>query len=454
MPSATARPLHCAATRNGWRRPVGSCPRPAARPALDRLAELAARLLGTDHSQISLLTDVQVVAAGGGLPPGSVDATSPLEESLCTVTAAGSGVLVVTDARADARVRDLPPVTSGQVGAYLGTPLTAMSGRVIGALCVFGAAPRDWSDSDIATLRQLAESTVTELELSALVRQYESDRVRWGLAIDAAGIGTYDWDLVSGRLSWDRQLISMFGYDEDTFEQNIAAFTERLHPDDVIRVGDALQACIDTCGEFDSEYRVVRPDGETRWVHARGRALPDPTERRSGCSAPPTTRPASARPRRASPGCWRPCRPASTASTARGGSPTSTPRPNACSAARGRPCSAGSSGTTGRRRSTASSRTATARPSEPACPSRSTRTTRPPSTAGSSCAPGRAPTGCRSTSTRSPSVVGCRSRPNGPRAGWRSSPRWQPSWPAPWMPRPPSATSPRSSSRHWPTSPS
>ena len=42
------------------------------------------------------------------------------------------------------------------------------------------------------------------------------------------------------------------------------------------RVDEALQLCIDTCGEFDSEYRVVRPDGETRWVHARGRALPGP----------------------------------------------------------------------------------------------------------------------------------------------------------------------------------
>jgi PAS domain S-box-containing protein len=181
---------------------------------------------------------------------------------------------VVRDAPADDRVRDLPPVTSGKVGAYLGTPLTAMSGRVVGALCVFGSAPRDWSDGDVATLRQLADSAVTELELSALVRQYESDRVRWGLAIDSAGIGTYDWNLVSGRLSWDDQLIGMFGYDADTFEQTIEAFTDRLHPDDLARVHDALQSCIDTCGEFDSEYRVVRPDGETRWVHARGRALP------------------------------------------------------------------------------------------------------------------------------------------------------------------------------------
>ncbi len=244
--------------------------------ALDRLAELAARLLGTEHSQISLLTDVQVIAAGSGLPPGSVDSAGPLEESLCTVTAAGTGSLVVRDAPADERVRDLPPVTSGQVGAYLGTPLMSMSGQVIGALCVFGSEPRDWCDADVATLRQLADSAVTELELSALVRQYESDRVRWGLAIDSAGIGTYDWNLVDGTLTWDERLIGIFGYDSGTFEQTIDAFIERLHPDEVTRVQDALQTCIDTCGEFDAEYRVVRPDGETRWVRARGRALAGP----------------------------------------------------------------------------------------------------------------------------------------------------------------------------------
>jgi PAS domain S-box-containing protein len=243
--------------------------------ALDRLAELAARLLGTDHSQISLLTDVQVVAAGDGLPPGGIGSASPLTESLCTATAAGTGALVVTDARTDDRVRDLPPVVSGQVGAYLGIPLAVAGGLVIGALCVFGPEARDWSDTDIAALRQLAESAVTQLELSAMVREYESDRLRWGLAIDAAGIGTFDLDVVTGQLTWDDRLISMFGYEATTFEQNIEAFNARLHPDDLPRVSDAMQACIDVCGDFESEYRIVRPDGETRWVHARGRAIAD-----------------------------------------------------------------------------------------------------------------------------------------------------------------------------------
>jgi GAF domain-containing protein len=257
-------------------------PREIGPGGLQRLAEFAARLLGTPSSQISLLTDDQVVAAGFGLSPGSIGQVTPLEESLCTVTAASGGPLVVPDAPEDGRVHDLPPVTSGQVGAYLGAPLTDKDDRVIGTLCVFGPDAREWSDSDVATLRRLADSVVTELELSALVREYEGDRLRWGLAVDAAGIGTFDWDLITGQLAWDDQLIAMFGYDVTDFDQTIEAFNARLHPDDLQRVTDALQGCIDACGEYESEYRVVRPDGETRWVHARGRALcgPDGTAER------------------------------------------------------------------------------------------------------------------------------------------------------------------------------
>jgi PAS domain S-box-containing protein len=257
-------------------------PRPSldGQPALDRLAELAARLLGTPSGRIWLLGDgdgdASRVGAGDGLPPGTVGDGLALGDPLCAVTAAATDPLVVPDARSDHRVRELPPVTSGAVRACLGVALTTDGGRAVGALCVHDSEPREWSETDVATLRQLAESAVTELELSALVRQYEGDRVRWGLAVDAAAIGTFDWDLVSGRLSWDDQLIRMFGYGIEDFTETIDAFTDRLHPDDGERVGEALQQCIDTCGEYDAEYRVVRPDGETRWVHARGRALAGP----------------------------------------------------------------------------------------------------------------------------------------------------------------------------------
>ncbi|PWW22104.1 serine phosphatase RsbU (regulator of sigma subunit) [Geodermatophilus normandii] len=111
--------------------------------------------------------------------------------------------------------------------------------------------------------------------LSALPDDPEVSRLRFELAIDAAGIGSFDWDLVSGTLSWDDQLLAIFGYDTGGFDETIGAFAARLHPDDRERTLGALQEAIETCGTYDAEFRVVLPSGETRWVQGRGRALAD-----------------------------------------------------------------------------------------------------------------------------------------------------------------------------------
>ena len=103
--------------------------------------------------------------------------------------------LVVADAAADERVAHLPPVGSGEVGAYLGVPLAGRTAAPRRRPVRVRPGPADLADGDVALLRQLAASAVAELELSALVGEYEASRLRWGLAIDAAGIGTFDWDL-------------------------------------------------------------------------------------------------------------------------------------------------------------------------------------------------------------------------------------------------------------------
>jgi serine phosphatase RsbU (regulator of sigma subunit)/PAS domain-containing protein len=110
----------------------------------------------------------------------------------------------------------------------------------------------------------------------AIVDDGEADRLRGELAIAAAGIGTFDWDLVAGRLDWDARLIEMFGYDVDTFDSTITGFNDRLHPDDLDRVTTALRIAIDTGRDFAATYRVCLPTGDTRWVSARGRRLTGP----------------------------------------------------------------------------------------------------------------------------------------------------------------------------------
>ena len=95
------------------------------------------------------------------------------------------------------------------------------------------------------------------------------------LAVTAAGVGMFDWVLEADDLGWDERLIELFGYDPATFDQSFAAFTERMHPEDADRVIALLQHAVDTVGEYSAEYRVALPDGATRWLAARGRALAD-----------------------------------------------------------------------------------------------------------------------------------------------------------------------------------
>ena len=172
------RPRNCARTGTDGRRAGGATP--AGSGASTGSPTSPSRLLGAPASQVSLLTDVQLVAAGAGLAARHGRLGGPAR-----------GVALHGDRRRpasprrprrpdDDRVRAPPAGELGRVGAYLGIPLTGHSGQVIGALCVFGPEPRAWSDADVATLRQLADSAVTELELSALVDEFEADRVRWG----------------------------------------------------------------------------------------------------------------------------------------------------------------------------------------------------------------------------------------------------------------------------------
>ncbi|WP_113811054.1 SpoIIE family protein phosphatase [Blastococcus sp. TBT05-19] len=242
---------------------------------LQRLTDLAVRLLDCDVAQISLLGEVQTAVVATGLPPGAVGTQLPLTDSLCAVAIAGAAPLVVEDAAADPRVRDRQPVRSGAIGAYLGIPLVVPEDQPVGALCAYGPRARSWSDRDVAVLRQLAASVATELQLTTVTAELEGNRLRFELAIDAAGIGSFDWDLGSGRLIWDDRLVELFGFERGAFDESFDSFLGRLHPEDRQRTAEAAQAVIEQNGVLDVEYRVQLPSGETRWVQGRGRVVVD-----------------------------------------------------------------------------------------------------------------------------------------------------------------------------------
>ena len=240
---------------------------------LDRLTRLAARLLRAPSAQVSLIEAEQVVVSIEAPEPVPVPVHSPSAESLCTVTVGLGSPLAVADAGLDPRLAHLPPVTSGGVRGYLGVPLRDAQGEVLGALCVYDYTARTWSPEQSSLLGEIAASVVAELELRALTHEASGTAARLGLALDAAQIGSFDLDVETGELDWDERLLTVFGYDADSFDRSLAAFRARLHPEDVERVEEAMSHAVESVGDLAVEYRIVRPDGEVRWIEARGRVL-------------------------------------------------------------------------------------------------------------------------------------------------------------------------------------
>ena len=97
---------------------------------------------------------------------------------------------------------------------------------------------------------------------------------RLRLATEAAEIGTWDFDPVSGELVWDARCKAAFGLAVDA-DVRYDVFLDALHPDDRARTDVAVQQALDPAGTgtYDIEYRTVWPDGEVRWIRATGRGM-------------------------------------------------------------------------------------------------------------------------------------------------------------------------------------
>jgi len=100
------------------------------------------------------------------------------------------------------------------------------------------------------------------------------DRALLELAVQAAGVGTFDLDVATDRLLWNDEMYALFGVDRADFGERLGDAYDRIHPDDLPGV-TADVAAVSAGGAYASQYRVRLPGGGIRWISARGRMLTD-----------------------------------------------------------------------------------------------------------------------------------------------------------------------------------
>jgi PAS domain S-box-containing protein len=100
--------------------------------------------------------------------------------------------------------------------------------------------------------------------------QLQLSEERLGLAIIAAGLGIWHFNVVTGELIWSEKCREIFAIAGDT-ALNYEVFSAMIHPEDRERVDRAVAEGLREKKDCAAEFRVVRPDGAVRWITARGR---------------------------------------------------------------------------------------------------------------------------------------------------------------------------------------
>ena len=137
------------------------------------------------------------------------------------------------------------------------SPVKDSSGTIVGASKIA---------RDITRIKQVEQA----------LRESEQ---RMRFCLEAANIGTWDWDIESGSVRWSENMERIHGQEPGAFRGNVEAFLEGICDEDRQAVKLAMEEALVGDGKYQAEYRQKRADGSLGWMEAHGQVIYDSSNR-------------------------------------------------------------------------------------------------------------------------------------------------------------------------------
>ena len=205
---------------------------------------------------------------------------TPVRDAFCAHAIAEPGLkpFIVTDASTDPRFRDNPLVTGEPfIRFYAGVPLL-LDGQPLGTLAIIDTKPRALPEAgDLRALSSFAGLAVSLIHLKD--RERSAARAeeavvhatrRHELALRAASIATWEWDMDGDVVESDAALRDMFGLGEGG-SLSLDDFISAIEPEDVPALNESIELARSGGGDFHAEFRI-RSTG--RWLVGMGQVIP------------------------------------------------------------------------------------------------------------------------------------------------------------------------------------
>jgi len=138
---------------------------------------------------------------------------------------------------------------------------------------------RDWAEEDVRLLRTAGEIIVnTLMRVRAMMRLQQSE-TSLAAAQEIAHLGNWDWNVVSGELSWSDEIYRIFGLAPHQFGATYEAFLDAVHPEDREYVISEVNRALARENNYEIDHRIIRPDGAERTVHEVGEVYFDTADK-------------------------------------------------------------------------------------------------------------------------------------------------------------------------------
>jgi PAS domain S-box-containing protein len=139
-------------------------------------------------------------------------------------------------------------------------------------------------DAKLANIDKNPQIQVTERDIESHLEQGRCQEVeialqeseeRLRLALDAAQMGLWDWNIITNKLIWSENHELLFGLVPGSFAGNYEAFLSCIHPEDSQSVMQIITHTLEEKTEYRDEFRVVWPDKSVHWIFAKGKFIYD-----------------------------------------------------------------------------------------------------------------------------------------------------------------------------------
>jgi PAS domain S-box-containing protein len=247
---------------------------------LDRCVETVAAVLDNEFCKVLEHLPEQgrlLLRAGTGWQDGLVGkATVGADrESHSGFTLRSNEPVIVEDLAQETRFRNSALLEEHGVVSGISCIIPGPDAQAWGVLGTHTRRRCEYTIDDVNFLQTVAHIIASALQRGTVEEALRHSEQQLRFTLEAARVGTWDWDVRTGRVHWSENLEEIHGMPPGSFGGTLQEVLEEVFPPDREQVQEAIERALRAGGEYITTYRYTRADGSLGWLQSQGRAMFD-----------------------------------------------------------------------------------------------------------------------------------------------------------------------------------